>query len=211
MPKVVDKEQKSEEIARAALRVFRELGYHRTRMADIAREACVGKGTLYEYFRDKADILRRAFDDYFTAFKAGAMEALQRAAGPSERLLALVDFALSHTQEWEDHCAVYVDYFGAARTGGGDLFSLANIYAEVRGLLAPLIEEGQAAGEIAADLEPGATAQLLLSIFEGLVLYRIFEQEHGGAESVRSMARLLARKLLVVPTQGPAPNTKGDD
>jgi AcrR family transcriptional regulator len=35
MPRVVDKKKKAEAIGRAALQTFRELGYHRTRMADI--------------------------------------------------------------------------------------------------------------------------------------------------------------------------------
>ncbi len=39
MPKIVDKQMKSQEIGRAALVVFRKYGYHRTTMADIAKAA----------------------------------------------------------------------------------------------------------------------------------------------------------------------------
>ena len=72
MPKIVDKQAKTQAIAAAAIKVFRQRGFHQTRMADVAAAAGVGKGTLYEYFQDKADILRFAFEDYFSTFITGA-------------------------------------------------------------------------------------------------------------------------------------------
>ncbi|MGD9122579.1 MAG: TetR/AcrR family transcriptional regulator, partial [Desulfobacterales bacterium] len=115
MPKIVDKKKKAEAISDAALKVFREQGYNKTRMADIAQMAGMGKGTLYEYFKDKADILRFAFDQYFSVFSDGVLKAMKEKTKPSEKILSLIDFALRHAAEWEDHCAIYVDYFGAVR------------------------------------------------------------------------------------------------
>jgi AcrR family transcriptional regulator len=112
---VVAKRRKAEAIGRAALQTFREVGYHRARMADIARAAGIGKGTLYEYFEGKADALHFLFDGSFDASEEGALRAMQSAASPRARILALLDFAFEHVSEWEDHCAVYVAYFGAAR------------------------------------------------------------------------------------------------
>ena len=103
MPRIVDKEKKAAAIRRAALEVFRKTGYHRTRMADIACAAGIGKGTLYEYFDNKAHILRVAFDQYFDAFQQGAARSMAAATSPGAQLLALVDFALDHVDEWEDH------------------------------------------------------------------------------------------------------------
>jgi AcrR family transcriptional regulator len=195
MPRKVDREKKAEAIGRAALRVFRETGYHRTRMADIARAADVGKGTLYEYFGDKADILRFVFDRYFAAFKEGAVLALQGAGSPGARLLSLVRFALDHVAEWEDHCAVYVDYFGAARVGDAKLFSLGEIYEEFGGILRALIEEARRTGEIPQEVDPTTTAELLLSLYDGVVLHGVLT----GRRSERAALRDAALRLL---TQG---------
>ena len=82
MPKIVDKKKKAEAISDAALKVFREHGYNKTRMVDIAQMAGMGKGTLYEYFKDKADILRFAFDLYFSVFSEGILEAMMEKAKP---------------------------------------------------------------------------------------------------------------------------------
>ena len=174
MPKIVDKKEKSKAISNAALKVFRDIGYARTRMADISQAAGIGKGTLYEYFKNKADILRFAFEQYFNGFIEGALKTMSDEKSPTDRLLSLVEFSLNHTDEWEDHCAVYVDYFGEVRTEKEDFFSLARIYGETKTILKILIQEGQQAGEIDDELNPEATAEILLSLFDGIIFSRIF-------------------------------------
>lgn len=189
MPKRVDKHEKKSLIGAAAVREFRRLGYHHTRMADIAAAAEIGKGTLYEYFRNKADILRFAFDEYFTAFKAGAVTTMAGADTPVDGLLALIRFALVHADKWEDHCAVYVDYLGTDRGEPGEKpISLEEIYGEMQALLRELVLQGQAARDIRGDLDPDATAELLLSIFDGIVLHRVLDKPRCSAKRVRDTA-----------------------
>jgi AcrR family transcriptional regulator len=194
VPRIVDKKEKAARIGSAALTAFRKLGYHGTRMVDIAEEAGIGKGTLYEYFRNKDEILRFEFQRYFAAFEAGAAAAMAKADSPGRRLLSLVEFAIDHVNEWEHHCAVYVEYFGSARLEEGAPFSLSNIYGEVEHTIRVLLEEGQACGEIERDLDPGATAELLVSVFEGVVLYGVFSERRRTPESLRAAAlRLITR------------------
>jgi AcrR family transcriptional regulator len=200
MPKIVDKKEKMSSISGAALKVFRELGYPRTRMVDIAQAAGIGKGTLYEYFKNKADILRFAFDQYFSIFTAGALEAMKDKTGPSEKLLSLIDFALQHAAEWEDHCAVYVDYFGAARTDKGNQFSLAAMYDQMKLILTNLIKAGQAAGEIDLEFEAAAVAEVLVSVYDGIILHRIFEGHETDRASLRKATlRLIGNGFRIRP------------
>lgn len=51
-------EARPEEILSAALEVFGELGFARTRLDDVARRAGVSKGTLYLYFDSKDALFR---------------------------------------------------------------------------------------------------------------------------------------------------------
>jgi AcrR family transcriptional regulator len=51
-------EARPEEILCAALEVFGELGFTRTRLEDVARRAGVSKGTLYLYFDNKEALFR---------------------------------------------------------------------------------------------------------------------------------------------------------
>jgi len=191
MPKIVDKKEKTEIIAVAALKTFRECGYNKTRMVDIAQMAEMGKGTLYEYFKDKADILRFVFDQYFSVFSQGILEAMAEKTKPSDKILALVDFALRHAAEWEDHCAIYVDYFGAARIEERKRFSLSDIYTEMKNILENLIKEAQSAGEIDEQFDPSAVAELLISIYDGIVLHKIFDGQRVAMDLIRQTAMTL--------------------
>jgi AcrR family transcriptional regulator len=201
MPKRVDRPAKRQDIGAAAIRVFRQRGYHHTRMADIAEAAHVGKGTLYEYFENKADILHLAFDEYLGAFKTGAVAAMESVDTPAARLLALIRFALGHAGEWEDHCAVYVDYLGTDRSAKDEApIWLEDIYGEMRALLRGLLSDGKGAGEIRDDLDPDATAELLLTIFDGIVLHSVLDTPECKMTTVHQTAlKIMGRGILVGP------------
>ncbi len=50
-------EQRRSQILTAALAVFARKGYDRATIADIAREAGVAEGSIYNYFKNKSDLL----------------------------------------------------------------------------------------------------------------------------------------------------------
>jgi len=200
MPKLVDKKRKVEQIGSASIKVFRRLGYHKTRMVDIAEAAGTGKGTLYEYFRNKDEIFQFEFERYFAAFQSGAAAAMASADSPGRRLLSLVRFAIEHMTEWEDHCAVYVDYFGSGQSTNRAVFSLSNIYGEIEDIIRRLIVDGQSSGEFNRDLEPGSTAELLVSLFEGVVLHGVFSERRRKGNSLNTTAlNLVSRWLFADP------------
>jgi hypothetical protein len=117
---------------------------------------------------------------------------------PSEKILSLIDFAIQHAAEWEDHCAIYIDYFSAARTDEGKRFSLSGIYAEMKDILENLIKEAQSAGEIDEQFDPGAVAELLLSIYDGIILHKIFAGQRIKMDLIRKTTMALVIQGLLV-------------
>jgi len=197
MPKIVDKEAKAQAISSVALTVFRKRGYPGTRMSDIAEAAGIGKGTLYEYFKDKADILRFEFDRYFEHFSASLLEAIHENMGPAEKLLALIDFTLGYTIEWEDHCAVYIDYFSSARTDQNSAFPLSCMYGQMKEILMNLIKEGQEAGEIDPGFDPAAVSELFVSIYDGIIIHRLLTGQSVDQELFRNTALKLIQNGMI--------------
>lgn len=57
------KKGKRELIIEAAVQVFSTKGYHNTRMEEIALEAGVGKGTIYEYFSSKLHLFQEMMEE----------------------------------------------------------------------------------------------------------------------------------------------------
>jgi AcrR family transcriptional regulator len=69
------KENRPEEITKAALAAFAEKGYAATRVTDVAKRAGVSKGLLYLYFRTKEEL----FKSVVKSFVAPRIDALQAA------------------------------------------------------------------------------------------------------------------------------------
>jgi AcrR family transcriptional regulator len=57
MKEIKEKTEKRDAILHAAWGLIRHYGYGKTTIDDIARQAKVGKGTVYLYFRSKKDIM----------------------------------------------------------------------------------------------------------------------------------------------------------
>jgi AcrR family transcriptional regulator len=69
-------------VAGVALRLFAENGYERTSMEDIAREAGIGRKSLYRYFPSKADLVWGGMEPVVEA--SGRVLEAARTAEPSD-------------------------------------------------------------------------------------------------------------------------------
>jgi AcrR family transcriptional regulator len=105
-------ELKRETILDAARTVFAERGYHRTTIKDIASQAGVADGTVYNYFENKDALLSALFDRFQHGDnKPGSTSSspLDAAIGPD--MLSLVRVMLSEMLVDEDLRERYRDRF----------------------------------------------------------------------------------------------------
>ena len=80
-------ESRPEEILEAALHVFGEQGFARTRLEEVARRAGVSKGTLYLYFKSKEDLFREMARACVSASVAQEEEFVRTFEGSTRDLL----------------------------------------------------------------------------------------------------------------------------
>jgi AcrR family transcriptional regulator len=85
-PKIVDKEKRRKEIINATLEVFSERGYEATSMSQIAKLAGIGKGTIYEYFESKEEIILNAIKTWAEGMAGEVEKQLDGIDDPVERL-----------------------------------------------------------------------------------------------------------------------------
>jgi AcrR family transcriptional regulator len=62
------KTSKRELIIAAAIQVFSQKGYHYTKMEEIALAAGIGKGTIYEYFTSKLQLVQEVMERTFRCY-----------------------------------------------------------------------------------------------------------------------------------------------
>ena len=109
MPKIVDHEQRRDEIALVACRVVAEYGFDQATIVRIAREAGYTTGMVAHYFDTKQDIIVAALRLILRRIEERLTR--QRAGGRPE-LLALLTEALPVDETRYIECAFWIAFWG---------------------------------------------------------------------------------------------------
>jgi len=95
---------KEEAIIAAASTLFPVKGFHATTMEDIAQEAGIGKGTIYEYFRSKEELFQQMILEGLNRYANMVEEGLQKGTTPEEKLR---EFVRVNTRFFQQHQHMY--------------------------------------------------------------------------------------------------------
>ena len=82
---------KRERIIDAAIKLFTQLGYHQTKLDEVARQAEIAKGTLYLYFKSKEDLFVQCLLDGYEKSRERAAEIIASKRDTKRRLLELLE------------------------------------------------------------------------------------------------------------------------
>lgn len=84
--------EKYQAILEAAVKTFARSGYHRTRVADVARAAGVADGTVYIYFKNKEDLLISLFQNLMVRFVEDLRGELTCCRDANEKLAKIISY-----------------------------------------------------------------------------------------------------------------------
>ena len=170
-------EARKAEIAEAAVKCFKERGFHNTTMQDIYREARLSPGAVYNYFESKEDIVA-------TAIKMSQernREAMASAASgtPEEALMKLGRIYFSCAREVDlareasFDFALYSEAFRNPRIRAA---LRASLEAALKSL-AEVVEHNQRLGVLNDRLDAVAIARVLFSILAGTEIHRTLDPD----------------------------------
>lgn len=94
-----EREARREAILNAAGKVFSLKGYHEATLDEIAAEAELAKGTIYNYYNDKLDILVSLITSGHVQFQALLQELLGQSGTLYEFIRNIFTFSLKHMME----------------------------------------------------------------------------------------------------------------
>ena len=97
--------EKKQQILDAALIVFSEKGYHAASIANIANISGVSKGLMYNYFKNKEDLLKQVMINGF--HKIFDTYLIKDNLSPEENLLLLVNNSFDFMERMHDVLMVY--------------------------------------------------------------------------------------------------------
>ena len=106
MAKIVDKAKKRKEIALSCKELFLEKGMKVT-VSELAKAAGIGKGTIYEYFKNKEDIIFEILNLLIEEFNKDFFVKLSSADTVFEKLLIFAEFFY---KDYEDLQKIYKEF-----------------------------------------------------------------------------------------------------
>jgi AcrR family transcriptional regulator len=157
------KAETRERLYRAAVRLFASRGLAATTVEDITREAGVAKGTFFNYFRSKEQVLG-VLTEIHHANVRSAVEAANTAKGSVKP--ALQELFRLNAAEFSEGAALTRALFSAVLLDEDMRKQMARGMATGRQMLQTVIVRGQENGELRTDRTAG---ELALSFQQALV------------------------------------------
>ena len=153
------------QILRAAVEVFAERGFHRTRVSDIAQRAGVAYGLIYHYFESKDDVLNSVFEENWNVFLKvlrdlrdnPAQTAAAKLRSVAELLIDALEVAPSIIQ------VIIQEILRSNRFAQSEKVSAFN---DAFSIVREIIEAGQAAGDLRSTIDAQVAAYMFFGALE---------------------------------------------
>jgi AcrR family transcriptional regulator len=175
-------------------RLLARYGYKKMTIDDLAKEAGIGKGTVYLHFKSKEDVVFSHVDRIVQRLLERLQVIIEGEAEPAEKvrqmLLLRVMFRFDSVQHYTESVS---EVLRALRPGL--LERRQRYFEEEAKLFAVVIREGQRAALFRRH-DPVATARTLILATNSLLPFSLSTQELGKRREVEQSARRIAELVL---------------
>lgn len=188
-----NKRARKENLYVVAVDLFRRKGFEETRVEEITQAAGVAKGTFFNYFPTKEDVLLYISERHLSrlgiALANGTGARISRERSAVDAIKFLMEALADSLEDDRDlvslavNKAMKVAHLAPSSSGGRFSF---------QGLLAILVERGQRQGEIHPAMDPELVAQILEGLYyQQLVIWCQEEFSFDLGERLEQVVDLL--------------------
>lgn len=204
--RAAEEQARREHILSVTERLLARNGIRKTAVADIAREAEFGVGTIYKYFEDKDTLVESLLTERLTAHFNEMNAAIDAPGSPMERLERFIEADLASLEKRQEAFRVFFSNYHAccghqqgARSDIGMSF-LKEARRRVSKRVEAVFAEGVADGTF-VDVEP----RMLGTAFLGMGVAFYFEYEHNREVSwklseIKNAFRLIFFDRVLLPS-----------
>ena len=146
----VDKDKKRRDIAIACTELLLEKGMKNLTITEIAKTAGIGKGTIYDYFSNKEEIVFEIIRNFIEKHHHNLLSQSDKKTSTKQKVLYLFDVFLSEYMPYEKHLDVFREYLSVTLSSKCSPMIEFNRECSnfIRNTLEDIIEEGINKGEI---------------------------------------------------------------
>jgi TetR/AcrR family transcriptional regulator, fatty acid metabolism regulator protein len=152
----------------AALRTFAGRGYTDTKVAEIASEAGVAEGTLYNYFQSKEELLLALFDEKWGGIIDDIKKKISRLDDPNDKLKAVFSLVVRMFKKNRHLAELFM-----VDVKQSSIFLTnytINRIVEFLNIIEEILEEGKRKGIYRKDLDARVARMLIFGAAQGILL-----------------------------------------
>jgi AcrR family transcriptional regulator len=193
-----EREQKRENIMKAALKIFSQKGFSPAALDEVAQEAGIAKGTLYLYFKDKEDLFCSTILNVIDDLANFLREHIDEKMGPIQVLESIAYHQLQFFSQNRDVYGIFQTLINDnLLCSHKRLFSLLlEKKQELIDYETSIVERGKRKGVIRSDLK----TEDIVNSFDGIVTNAIrqlgIEANFASPIEVEGRARSIMKVLL---------------
>ncbi len=148
MPKIVNKEERRKEIALSCKELFIEKGINALTIAEVAKTAGIGKGTVYEYFENKDDIIFEIVEIMVTEKDKRKEELLEKATTTKEKIKTF--FYFFYDEEYKELRKLYKEFVSISLVNPNEVLHCQKADKDIKyyNWFKSILEEGVNSGEL---------------------------------------------------------------
>lgn len=187
-------------ILAAAIRRFDASGYSATTMDEVAADAGISKGSIYNYFQSKEELFAQLFGAMASQKQNEIEAAMAQAGSPSKRIHCFVDQWAAHQSERQRFGRLFLEFWATAARGKQSHLAktFSQFYNRWRDLLSATITQGIQEGEFRKDFSPPTAATLILAILDGISVQLVTDMGiNVDDEFVEALKRAIMAGLTV--------------
>jgi AcrR family transcriptional regulator len=189
-PAITD--QRKHDILEAAVTVFARAGLEKGKIVDIAKEAGIGKSTVYEYFASKDEIFLAIFNIFFQEFEQLFQQIRDADETPEAKIHMVINSSFSYLKEMlegphSDNWPIVMEILaqGMRDQRHGQLqMSLADMFRASMVHIEPIIAAGVAA-DVFREVEPELGAFVLFAALDGIAMHYYLQRDRVDLEQLR--------------------------
>ncbi len=196
-PRKVNKEEKRREIALSCSTMIYEIGMKNLTVAQVAKTAGIGKGTIYEYFENKEDIIFEIMNIHIEQYHKEFVKSVKELETAKEKIELFFDFVLNDSEENMRHFNGYKEFLSTVLAEDNPTMKQFNCDKNefFKGELIKIFEDGITKGELREDSIDLADG--ILTYQKGLALRRMSQANFNPREDFEKFINVIFKLIEV--------------
>ena len=196
-PRKVNKEEKRREVALACSDLIHDVGMKKLTVAQVAKTAGIGKGTVYEYFENKEDIIFEIINIHIEEHHKEFSQEVGKLNTIREKIELFFNFIFDESEENLKHFEGYKEFLSIVLSENNELMKKFNCDKNeyFGGELIKILEEGVNKGELkkeAIELADG-----ILTYQKGMALRKMSQANYSPREDFNKFMNTLFKLVEI--------------